>query len=147
MDIKRLRALISQHEGIRYSAYKDTEGNSTIGIGFNLNTPQAKAICEGFGIDYDAILTGNTPLTQDQVMQLFDYSIDLAFADAHAACPNFDSLCAGAQLALCDMAFNLGQSRLREFKHMLAALAVKDYDTAATQMADSIWAGQVPNRS
>lgn len=146
MDLAKLKELVSRHEGVRYSVYIDTEGCKTIGIGFNLDDRTAKPVCEDFGINYDLLLKG-ARLTVNQVHRLFDYSIDSAFQMAHMACPEFDDLCENAQLALTDMTFNMGYTRLLGFKLMLAALARQDYTTAAKEMAESVWAGQTGNRA
>jgi lysozyme len=49
--------------------------------------------------------------------------------------------------ALINMCFNLGITRLLGFKKMIAALAMKDYTTAAKEALDSRWADQVGNRA
>jgi lysozyme len=45
------------------------------------------------------------------------------------------------------MAFNLGIAGLQRFTKFLAALEQKDYETAATEMLDSVWAEQVGRRA
>ena len=45
------------------------------------------------------------------------------------------------------MAFNLGPHGLGEFEDFRKALMNKDYQTAANEMIDSKWHGQVGNRS
>ena len=39
-----IKSLIQQHEGIHSAAYKDSRGIWTVGIGFNLERPDARAI-------------------------------------------------------------------------------------------------------
>lgn len=51
------------------------------------------------------------------------------------------------QAALLDMCFNLGISRLKNFKKMLAAFERGDYKTAAKEALDSNWARQVKGRA
>lgn len=51
------------------------------------------------------------------------------------------------EMILINMAFNLGETRLRGFKKMLKAVANKDYEEAAKQMKDSEWATQVKSRA
>lgn len=48
---------------------------------------------------------------------------------------------------LIEMIFNLGFSRFRTFKKMLAALEKQDFETAADEMLDSRWARQVKGRA
>jgi len=45
------------------------------------------------------------------------------------------------------MNFNLGITRLLKFVKMFEALEQHDYDTAAEEMLDSLWASQVGNRA
>jgi lysozyme len=51
------------------------------------------------------------------------------------------------QRVIVNMAFNLGYSRLKGFKRMLAAVSNRDYERAAKEMEDSKWYGQVGRRS
>ena len=46
-----------------------------------------------------------------------------------------------------DMRYNLGPTRFRQFRRMIAALAVGDYKVASWEMQDSAWYHQVGNRS
>ena len=48
-----------------------------------------------------------------------------------------------------DMAFNMGEPRLRGFKKMIAALHAGDFDRAALEALDSKWAREdvAPERS
>ena len=61
------RSLIANHEGKRNCVYKDTMGIKTIGIGFNLETPGARAAIAKVGADYDSIVSGKTCLTDQPV--------------------------------------------------------------------------------
>jgi len=45
------------------------------------------------------------------------------------------------------MCFNLGLSRLLKFEKMLLALETGDYEVAATEALDSLWACQVGTRA
>ena len=45
------------------------------------------------------------------------------------------------------MMFNLGYSRLSRFRKMKAAVLKRDWATAADEMVDSAWYGQVGRRS
>lgn len=51
------------------------------------------------------------------------------------------------QGALINMAFNLGITRFKKFKKMIAALERKDYKEASIEMLDSKWANQVGDRA
>jgi len=49
-------------------------------------------------------------------------------------------------MAIVDMAFNLGLTKLNKFVDMKAALMNNDYNTAADEMVDSNWYKQVKSR-
>ena len=51
------------------------------------------------------------------------------------------------QCVLVEMIFNMGVANVLKFKHMLKALAEKDYKRAAEEMLDSRWAEQVGERA
>ena len=80
------RSLISRHEGKhmgkRLCVYKDTRGIPTIGIGYNLQNPGARAALAAVGADYDSILSGASCLSDSQVMQLFEPSYQSAVSGA-----------------------------------------------------------------
>ena len=50
------------------------------------------------------------------------------------------------QLVLINMAYNLGVEGLYEFKDMWAAIEAGNFDLAAAEMLDSLWAEQVGDR-
>jgi lysozyme len=101
------------------------EGNPTIGIGHNLNS---------------------RPLSDDEINVIYvtDYEV------AHATCvhlfPGFPNFPQPRRLALLDMAFNLGQSRLGMFGKMIAAINEGDWLTAAREAQSSWWFIQVKER-
>jgi len=88
-----------------------------------------------------------TQITPERCRQLFALDIAVTVEDCHALFENWNDLPEECQLILANMAFNLGRSRLGRFVKCRAAIANYDYDEAATQMADSKWARQVPNRA
>ena len=49
-------------------------------------------------------------------------------------------------MALVDMAFNLGLTKLNKFEKMKEGLMNNDYQTAADEMVDSLWYNQVQSR-
>ena len=59
----------------------------------------------------------------------------------------FDSLPREVQLIIADMMFNLGYPRLSRFRKMKAAVLRQNWGTAADEMVDSAWYGQVGRRS
>jgi lysozyme len=138
----RLREMIIRHEGVSHTVYRCTAGARTIGVGFNLDRPDAKLVLSNLGIPYPC-----TTLTYKQIDDLFDYSLDEAIKYTIKAVPSYDSQPMDVQLVLVNMMFNLGPTRFSAFKKMLEAVEKRDYITAAKEMVDSRWYSQVGNRS
>eukprot|EP00345_Euplotes_harpa_P005079 CAMPEP_0168329442 /NCGR_PEP_ID=MMETSP0213-20121227/7112_1 /TAXON_ID=151035 /ORGANISM="Euplotes harpa, Strain FSP1.4" /LENGTH=69 /DNA_ID=CAMNT_0008332771 /DNA_START=129 /DNA_END=335 /DNA_ORIENTATION=+ len=67
--------MIAKFEGKRNCVYKDQLGIQSIGIGFNLMRAGAKDLFKKFGIDYDAVLSGEKCLSDGQIMQLFENDV------------------------------------------------------------------------
>lgn len=144
--VNELRGMLKKHEGIERKAYKDTRGILTIGVGYNLTNPSAKADLTSAGIDYNKAVRGAS-LNDTQIDNLLHISMKRAVHDAQKFYPNFWKLPYDAQLVVADMSFNLGLNKLNKFKNFKAALEKGDWDEAANQMKDSNWYHQVGNRS
>lgn len=112
-------------EGFRTKPYQDTGGVWTVGVGRNL--------------------TGKG-LSSEEVLLLLGHDIDEAIRDL-ATFPWFAELDPVRQRVVTNMRFNLGPTRFRSFKRMLAALAAGDYAAAANSMRQSLWAAQVKTRA
>lgn len=120
-----LEAMIERHEGCRFLPYPDSTEHWTIGIGHALHKP----------------------LTRAAVDQIFKDDLNDAINECLHAFPWFADLALPRQYVLIDMCFNLGLPGLLKFKKFLAALAKEDYETAANEMIDSLWAKQVKGRA
>ena len=122
------QALVEQlerHEGLRLFPYSDTVGKITIGCGRNLT---------------------DVGISEDEARMLLDHDLDACIEDL-ATFPWFPTLDPVRQRALVDMRFNLGPSRFREFKMMLAAVAGGDYEQAGKRVLMSKYATQVKTRA
>ena len=141
-----LRAYIAGNEGYRTSVYTDTQGNKTVGIGFNLQQSGAQKQIENLGVNYQQLCSGQVVLTNGQVDSLFEDSVNNAIQGAQATVSNFSSLVPARQIVVVDMVFNLGESKFSGFHQMIAALEAGNWDEAATQMLNSLWYDQVGER-
>jgi lysozyme len=144
--VNELRGMLKKHEGVERKAYKDTRGILTIGVGYNLTNPSAKADLTAAGIDYKKAVRG-APLSDNQIDDLLHISMKRAVHDAQRFFPKFWQLPYDAQLVVADMSFNLGLNKLNKFEKFKTALEKGDWDEAANQMKDSNWYRQVGNRS
>lgn len=126
MDMEKLRRQIIEEEGLRNIVYRCPANKLTIGVGRNL---------EDVGISDDEanyLLSNDLKRVEDELVRNF-----LFFGDLDEC----------RQRVLMDMCFNMGISRLKKFKNMLAALAKGDYETTSKEMLDSLWARQVKSRA
>ena len=126
MLTKELIASVKEHEGFRKKAYQDTVGVWTIGYGTNLQ--ELDDFPEGFAEFF---------LKRDLVNAAYALSQRGVWRELPQTRKD----------VLTEMAYNLGIPRLSKFKKMWAALEKGDYDTAADEMLDSLWARQVGIRA
>lgn len=146
IDLTKLKSQLIKHEGKRTKVYKDTEGNPTIGVGFNLNRSDAKAKIEAIGLKFDKVLDGTQELNDAQIDTLLSADMDSAIADCKKAVKSYDKLSDVRKRVVVDMMFNLGLTRFSKFMKMLAAIEAENFDTAAAEMKDSKWCTQVKTR-
>lgn len=137
--------MFKENEGYKTKVYKDTKGNRTIGIGFNLEDAGNRRFLKKAGLDLNELL-GGRELTDSEVTKLYNHSLTQAFSDAQQFDPQFNKRPETVKKAIVDMAFNLGLTKLNKFVDMKAALSQNDYKTAADEMVDSNWYTQVKTR-
>lgn len=126
-EYPRMVRMFTADEGKRLRPYVDTTGHITIGVGRNL---QAKGI------------------TEEMCMLMLGEDIEEACAVCYRLFgEDFDDFAYGRRFALINMAFNLGEGGLRKFKKMLTAIEKRDWDRAAEEALDSLWAKQVGSRA
>lgn len=140
---QRVARYISEHEGIRLIAYRDSRKNPTIGIGFSLSRPDARAKLQAVGADLDLIRARKQSLTKDQAFLLLEDEVDAAIAAARRVVPTYARLPWQVQVILADMAYNLGATGLSKFDGMELALGRGDYAGAARELRRTPWARQV----
>jgi len=127
MTLEDTADMIKRHEGIRHEIYLDTEGVPTGGWGHAFHV--------------------GSELPFDVCLRLFNHDFNNAISDVEFIKNKFGLDIDGTREGvLIDMAFNLGRSKLMEFKKMLAALCIGDYNEAAAQILDSKAAKQCQNR-
>lgn len=114
-----------RHEGLRALPYQDSLGVWTVGVGHNMTVP----------------------LTHRAIMTILQDDIDAAVNDCLHAFPWFAALDEIRQAAIVNMRFNMGLSKLKGFKRFLAAMEMEQYDEAAREMLNSLWAKQVGSRA
>jgi len=119
---------LKRHEGVETHVYKCTAGFETIGVGRNVSA-------SGLG------------LSSDEIDYLLQNDINRCVRELAYAFDWFSSLDGVRQDAMVNLAFNLGMTRLQQFKLALDAMERGQYHKASTEFLDSRWAKQVGNRA
>lgn len=127
--ITNITEQLREDEGERLSAYQDTEGYWTIGIGVLIDSRKGGGITKE-----ESTLLFNNRLNKkvDELAERFPYIVSL------------DGPRAGV---LVNMSYQLGVEGVLAFKKMLAAIRRNDWEEAARQMKDSKWYRQTTNRA
>lgn len=126
MNRESLKQLLIYHEGLRLKPYKDTRGLITIGFGRCLDT---------------------TGISETEAHYLLDNDIAKAVSYCREAYTWFNGLDDTRQNVIVSLIFNLGAAGFAEFKKLIAAVELKDFNTAANEILLSRFAGQVGKRA
>jgi lysozyme len=124
-----------RHEGYVTSIYLDSEMLPTFGVGH--------LVVE---TDPEYSWPVGTPVADQRILDVFHEDFLDALEDAESLVEGLYNHPDNVIRVLVNMAFNLGRTRLRRFKKMLAAIENRDYTTAADEMVDSKWYRQVKRR-
>ena len=129
---EEIKEEIIKHEGKINKVYLDHLGNATFGVGhLVLPTDDLQE-----GVEYD----------DTKIMEFFERDFRQATNDAESfiKSKNIDPRAFGCVI---NMAFQLGLPRLLKFKNFQYHLNKCDYESASSEMLDSLWAKQTPNRA
>lgn len=135
MNFQRFSSTIQSDEGFRSNPYIDTVGVPTIGYGTTNYYPD------------DPVTLADPPISKEAAAQLMQADLFTALEDAQSLFSTFNGMNSVRQEVVCNMAYNLGKSRLAGFKKMIAACDAHDWLTAADEMIDSKWYQQVGARA
>jgi len=125
-----LREQIKEHEGYRLDVYKDTLGFDTGGYGHKI------------------ILGEEIPTTKEGWDELFEKDFIRAWNGMEDICAEYSlDIPIKGKCILCEMTFQMGPAGVGKFRNMLLALQNQSYTEAASEMLDSRWAKQTPNRA
>jgi len=117
---------IKKHEGFKSTVYKCTEGYDTIGYGFAIKDLEIdEEIAE-------LILSRKLGNLQLRICNTFDWYIESPQK---------------VQDVIMNMCYQMGLSGFSKFKKTIYYLETEQYEEAADEMLDSLWAKQTPNRA
>ena len=125
MNLEAMKEEIKQEEGFSNKVYLDHLGYGTIGYG-HLVTPLDK-FKEGFVYD------------NKELEKVFEYDFQIAYQDGMSLTKDIDIPDEAKEIVI-HMCFQMGKPKVSKFKKMFEALRKKDYDSAANEMLDSLWA-------
>jgi lysozyme len=129
MDITVLEQELTRDEGCEASAYQDSLGYWTIGIG---KCVDARKGCT---------------LSSAAISFIFQESVQEVTDGLAAHLPWWAALDDTRQRVLANMCFQMGIRGLLRFQKFLAAMQAGNWSTAAAEMQNSVWWGQVPARA
>jgi lysozyme len=119
---------LKEEEGYSSNCYLCSGGAHTVGYGRNISE-------------------GGVGITEEEAAYLLKNDVIRTIDEVRRNYPWFDDLSKAAREVLVEMCFQLGAPRLALFKKMLAGLEAGDSATAAAELLDSKFAGQVPARA
>jgi lysozyme len=127
--LEAMQQQLIDHEGLRVSAYQDSLGYWTIGVGRLIDVRRGGR------------------LSHDEVLLLLHNDIVAHATDAVARWAWVEDLDEIRQRAMVDLHFNVGGEGLAKFRVFLQAVERKDYEAAADALTMSRWFEQVKNRA
>ena len=134
MNMERLLKSVKEHEGYRNKVYLDSLGKRTVGVGH---------LC------VEDHWEDNKEYSEKYLMKVLKDDLKNAIQGAERLCSTAPALDDLAKEIIVEMIFQLGETGVSKFRNMWKALdeMPPQYDVAATEMLDSRWAKQTPNRA
>lgn len=136
INLKMLESEIEAEEDTVLEIYMDSLGNLTAGIG-HLITKDDQEYGQPVG----------TPVDLSRVKKWFDKDLQDSITAATKLLSNFDHHPQVVKHAFINMAFQLGEKRLSEFKKMIRYLEKFQYNAAGNEGMDSKWSKQTNSRA
>ncbi len=127
-DLELLRKELIRDEGKKLTAYKDSLGFWTIGIGHLLGKSKTKSV-----------------ISEEECEHLFRDDLVKAELNLQKTFPEWRLLDNVRQRVLMNMSFNL-DGNLKKFVKFIAALRSENWNQAGIEMKDSTWYQQVGQR-
>ena len=124
--MKNLIKAVKLSEGFRDKVYKCTEGYDTIGYGFAIK---------------DLIMD------EDIAETILERKLTSLIKRIHAKFPFVEDLPEEAQEVVYEMCYKLGLAGFSKFKKTIQFLRLGNYEACSSEMLDSRWARQTPNRA
>ena len=117
---------IKKHEGFVEHVYDDSLGIPTIGYGFAIK---------------------DLVLDEDIAEDILIRKLERLKRNANSRFRWLEDMPVVVQEVILNMCYQLGVTGVSKFRRAISALQEGDWDEAANEMLDSLWARQTPNRA
>ena len=124
--MKDLLEKIKEHEGFVEHVYDDSLGIPTIGYGFAIK---------------------DLVLDEDIAEEILIRKLEKLKRNAIARFKWLEDMPVEVQEVILNMCYQLGVTGTSKFRKAISALQEGDWEDAANEMLDSLWARQTPNRA
>ena len=139
--IRFFRFRIKIDEGFRQYAYTDTQGNRTIGYGYNMDAnPLNLPVAELQKLNMVGV-------SEPKACEYIQRTLAQVRAEFKNRCDWYEPLPDLQKQVVDNMAYNMGVKGVFGFKKMIVCLRSLDYKGAAHEMQCSKWYGQTGNRA
>ena len=124
--MKILLESIKKHEGFVEHVYQDSLGIDTIGYGFAIK---------------------DLTLDEDIAEEILMRKLERLKRNANSRFKWLEDMPVVVQEVILNMCYQLGITGVSKFRKAISALQEGDWNEAADEMLDSLWARQTPNRA
>lgn len=149
-----IETMLRRDEGLRLKVYWDTEGYPTIGIGHLIMRQQVRDMAQINKVLSNQVgreVTGNPgSISMDEASKLFQEDLADMQRDIKTNSkvgPVYAIVNKSRQMALENMAFQMGVGGLAKFNNMLDAMLIGDWKTAYNEGRNSTWFQQTKGRA
>jgi lysozyme len=144
VDIVKMEAQLVLHEGLKLHMYLDTEGNDTLGVGYNASSRGLDAFAQIIDRDLRWMKGdyGTSIISRPEALKMCRADIQRVEAATRIHFAMYDQLDPVRQRVVIDMAFNMGLKALG-FRNAIAAAQVRDWSATSREMYKSKWSRQV----
>ena len=124
--MEKLLESIKINEGFEPRVYKDTLGIDTIGYGFAIK---------------------DLYLDEDIAEQILEKKVNKLLKEVDSRFDWFKFMPENIKEVVVEMCYQLGVTGFSKFKKTIKLLSDRNFTKASTEMLDSLWAKQTPNRA
>ncbi|MGW6741753.1 hypothetical protein ACWGDX_13665 [Streptomyces sp. NPDC055025] len=148
MTMEETKAYVAGHHsanGVKGDphVYISAQGHPTVGVGFNLDRPDAPALLAAVGADYNAVRNGSQNLTSFQIITLFEADFNAAITTLKEIFPDlWYTLLPNRRAVLIDMVYSMGATDFSYATLFIAAVRADTWPLANQALLKTAYAAQ-----